>query len=65
MASTVGSLELIPVRQAATVTGLSEWTIRRYIQQGILRRYQVGQRAVRVDADEVHALITSTGDGDR
>lgn len=61
MAKTLGTLELIPVRAAANLTGLSEWTIRRYIQQGILRRYQVGQRAVRVDAEEVHALITTTG----
>lgn len=63
MAKTVSTLELIPVRDAATVTGLSEWTIRRYIQQGILRRYQVGQRAVRVDASEVRALITTSGGG--
>ncbi|OLT50572.1 DNA-binding protein [Corynebacterium sp. CNJ-954] len=46
--------------QAAERTQLSVRSIRRYIAEGKLTGYRVGQRTIRLDPDEVDALFTPT-----
>lgn len=46
--------------QAAGRTQLSKRSIRRYITEGRLTGYRVGQRTIRLDPAEVDALFTPT-----
>lgn len=49
---------LVTLAQAAEALSLHERTIRRYIAQGRITGYRIGQRSLRVDLDEVEALAT-------
>jgi excisionase family DNA binding protein len=49
--------QLASVAQVADHLGVSTKTIRRYIDAGLLRKYRVGPRLIRLDVDEVNALL--------
>lgn len=44
--------------EAAERTGLSTWTLRRRIADGLLPAYRSGTRIIRVDPDDVDKLLT-------
>lgn len=44
--------------EAAERTGLSTWTLRRRIADGMLPAYRSGSRIIRVDPDDVDDLLT-------
>ena len=44
--------------EAAGRTGLSTWTLRRRIADGLLPAYRSGTRIIRVDPDDVDKLLT-------
>lgn len=56
---------LISVSQAAEYLGVNSKTLRSYISQGKLTGYRMGPRLIRVDANEVDALMRPmpTADG--
>lgn len=43
--------------EAAERTGLSTWTLRRRIADGLLPAYRSGSRIIRVDPDDVDHLL--------
>lgn len=45
------------IQQAAQRAAVSDRTIRRYIAAGMLDGYRVGRKLLRVDLDQVDALI--------
>ena len=47
----------ISIQQGHIRTGLSEQTIRRYIGQGLLPAYRLGTRLIRIDTDDLDALV--------
>jgi excisionase family DNA binding protein len=47
-----------PLKTTSEQYGVSERTLRRYIAQGKLTGYRFGPRIIRVDLDEVDALLT-------
>lgn len=49
--------QMISLKSAAERLGVTEQSIRRYIAAGDLNGYRLGRRAIRVDAQEVHALL--------
>ena len=51
------SRNLAPLTKAAELTGLNVRTIRRYIASGRLTGYRVGPKAIRVDLNEVDAML--------
>ena len=55
--ATARNRTLISVNAAATRLGLDPRTIRRYISDGVLPGYRVGSTLVRVDQDDVDALV--------
>jgi len=57
---------LAPIAEAADYIGANPRTIRRYIASGRLTGYRVGPRLIRVDLNEVDALLRpiSTVGGD-
>lgn len=48
---------LITTRRAAEMCGVHPNTIREYIREGRLPAYRVGERLIRIDANDVAALI--------
>jgi excisionase family DNA binding protein len=48
---------LAPIAEAADYIGANPRTIRRYIAAGRLTGYRVGPRLIRVDLDELEALL--------
>jgi excisionase family DNA binding protein len=46
-----------PIQSTSKQYGVSEKTLRRYIAQGKLTGYRFGPRMIRVDLDEVDALL--------
>jgi excisionase family DNA binding protein len=57
----------ISIAKAAEETGQCSRTIRRYIALGRLPAYRVGPRAIRIDTDDLAALlrpINGTAGGD-
>lgn len=46
----------ITLAEGSDILRLDEKTLRRYVAQGLLRGYRIGPRALRLNADEVHAL---------
>ncbi|WP_186314721.1 helix-turn-helix transcriptional regulator [Corynebacterium glyciniphilum] len=48
------------MQDAAERTCLSVRTIRRYISEGKLTGYRVGQKTIRLDSAEVDAMFTAT-----
>ncbi len=53
--------ELVTVAEAADATGVSEWTIWKWLTRRLLRRYRrggrVGRRQTYVDLEEMRALL--------
>lgn len=47
---------LIGIRDAATISGLSEWTWRSWIRQGKVTSYKLGSR-VMIELTDVQSLI--------
>ncbi len=48
---------LVPVEEAAAYSGLHHSTIWRYVNKGVLTKHRLGVKFVRVDLDELDALI--------
>lgn len=48
---------LVSVQKGAEYSGLSDKTIRRYIANGQLTGYRIGRKLIRVDLDELDALL--------
>ena len=48
---------LAPIAEAADYIGANPRTIRRYIAAGRLTGYRVGPRLIRVDLDELEAIV--------
>jgi len=46
-----------PLKTTSEQYGVSERTLRRYIAQGKITGYRLGPRMIRVDLDEVEALL--------
>ena len=46
-----------PIQSTSKQYGVSEKTLRRYIAQGKITGYRFGPRMIRVDLDEVEALL--------
>ncbi|HEX3284960.1 MAG TPA: helix-turn-helix domain-containing protein [Mycobacterium sp.] len=57
MAKTSEPGRLVTTRHAAEVCGVHVNTIRKWIGQGRLRAYRVGPQQMRVDRDDLAALI--------
>ena len=53
--------ELIGLQEAADYCDVSYRTIRRWIAQGHLNAVRVGPRLLKVDADDLAALLQPTG----
>lgn len=51
----------VTLNDAAERTGLCVRTIRRYIAAGRLRAYRIGPRAIRIDTDDIDALLRPVG----
>jgi len=49
--------KLLTTKEVATLLGLSDETVRRWIQNRRIRYVKVGARAVRIDEDEIQRLI--------
>ena len=52
---------LTSLANAAEYADLSQRTIRRYVAAGRLRAYRVGPRLLKVDLDDLDALLTPVG----
>lgn len=50
---------LLSVREAARRVGVSEKTIRRYIDAGRLRAFRFGSKLIRVDIADLDAMLTA------
>lgn len=50
---------LLSVREAAQRVGVSEKTIRRYIDAGRLRAFRFGSKLIRVDIADLDAMLTA------
>jgi excisionase family DNA binding protein len=46
-----------PIKTTSEQYGVSEKTLRRYIAEGKITGYRLGPRLIRVDVDEVEALL--------
>jgi len=57
------SRRLLTTQQAADHLGASTRTVRRYIAEGRLTGYRLGPRLVRVDHDELEALLRPIPNG--
>jgi len=49
--------QLLSIASAADLTGVVVKTVRRRISDGSLTGYRIGPRLIRVDADELDALL--------
>lgn len=47
----------IGVSEAAQLLGLSVLTVRRYVASGRLRAYRVGDKTIRLDRNDVEAML--------
>ena len=64
----VRSRRLVSQQAAAEFLGVTERTIRNYVSRGQLRAYRVGGRVVRIDQDDIDAMlrpIPTAGGGSR
>jgi excisionase family DNA binding protein len=48
---------LLTVRQAATLLGVSRWTLYRAIEQGSIRHVRLGPQTVRFRVEDLEALV--------
>lgn len=55
--ATLPARRLISQQAAAEYLGVTERTIRNYVSRGQLRAYRVGGRLVRVDLNELDAML--------
>jgi excisionase family DNA binding protein len=46
-----------PIKTTSEQYGVSEKTLRRYIAEGKITGYRLGPRLIRVDLDEIEALL--------
>ena len=53
----VGCDRKVPLAEASVYANLCTKTMRRYISQGLLTGYRFGPRLIRVDLNEVDALL--------
>jgi excisionase family DNA binding protein len=49
--------QLVSLAVAAEASSLSDKTLRRYISQGRIHGYRAGPKLIRVDLDEINALL--------
>jgi len=56
--------DVISVAAVAEVTGLTAYSVRRLIAQGILPAYRVGHKQIRVRVEDVNALFVRIPTGD-
>lgn len=61
MTSSTKPARLASTAAAAAEHDISVWTVRRWIKVGMLTRYQLGPRVLRVDLDELDALVQKGG----
>ena len=54
---------LVSLAIAADYANVSQRTIRRYVASGLLRAYRVGPRLLKIDLDDLAALLTPVGGG--
>ncbi|WP_413247711.1 helix-turn-helix domain-containing protein [Rhodococcus sp. Z13] len=57
MSGKSGSRRLVSVPQAAEEFGVSSRTVRRYISAGRITGYRFGPRMIRVDLNEIEAMM--------
>jgi len=57
VSTTTPARRYAPLAQAAKYVGCDQRTIRRYIATGQLRGYRLGERLIRVDLNELDALL--------
>jgi excisionase family DNA binding protein len=53
----------ISMAQVADEAGVCVRTIRRYIASGDLKAFRLGPRAIRIDSDDLAALLRPVGNG--
>lgn len=46
----------LSIAETAKLIGVSTSTVRRWVQQGLLRAYKFGARAIRIDAADLNAM---------
>lgn len=51
---------LIDMYEAGRILGVNYQTIRKYVEQGKLKKYKLGYKTVRVDRDEVEQLTKNS-----
>lgn len=56
--ATSGHRQFESLREAADRTGLSTYTLRRRIAEGLLPAYRSGTRIIRLDPNDVDRLLT-------
>lgn len=47
--------------EAAEIAGVHKTTVRRWIVEGRIRAYRIGPRLIRVDADDLDAMLRPLG----
>ena len=57
MNTTQPKKHFLTIPQAGDYLGSSESTIRRMIASGELRAYRFGERNVRIDVEDIHAIL--------
>ena len=53
--------QLASVTQVAAYCAVTDKTVRRWIEEGRLTRYTAGARLIRIDLDEVDAMLRGDG----
>ena len=54
-------VELVTVKEAATVLKVSTVTIKRYVKRGLLPAYHVGPRGLRIKREDLERLLAPAG----
>jgi excisionase family DNA binding protein len=57
MTSTVNTLRLVSLREAAEILAVSTKTVRRYIAAGDLEAFRLGGRTIRIKAESIERFI--------
>jgi len=52
----------LSVKQAAEKIGVHPWTVRRWISEGRIRGCRVGPRLMRINPDDVDAMLAGLSD---
>lgn len=48
---------LVPIEDAADVIGIHRRTLRRWVDEGIVKGYRLGPKLLRVDMDDIDRLL--------